>query len=60
MASSTCPVCGWAITEDAREVRIDGKSVAVCCDECARELEAQPEKYAEQLSGAAQTPDARY
>jgi hypothetical protein len=41
MAASKCPVCGWDITDGAREVRVNGRSVAVCCDECARELETK-------------------
>ena len=44
MTAPKCPVCGWDLTNDRREVRIEGKSVAVCCDDCAAELQAHPEK----------------
>jgi hypothetical protein len=48
MAAATCPVCGWDITEDGkREVRLlDGKTVTVCCDECAGAVRTEPTKYA--------------
>ncbi len=45
MAASKCPVCGWEITEDGREVRVGGKTVTVCSEECARAVEADPAKY---------------
>jgi hypothetical protein len=54
MAASKCPVCGWDIAESAREVRVQGKVVTVCCDECSRELLAQPEKYEAQMASAGQ------
>jgi hypothetical protein len=47
MAAMKCPVCDWDIPADgAREVRVGGKTVTVCCDECARAVEADPGKYA--------------
>jgi endogenous inhibitor of DNA gyrase (YacG/DUF329 family) len=47
MATAQCPVCGWDITEEGRrEVRIGRQTITVCCDECARAVEADPGKYA--------------
>ena len=46
MAASKCPVCDWETMEDGRQVRIGGKTVVVCSEECARAVEAEPARYA--------------
>jgi hypothetical protein len=49
MTSATndkCPVCGWDNAATARTVQVGKTSVRVCCDECERELAANPAKYA--------------
>lgn len=41
-----CPVCDWELTNATVKVRIDGRDVAVCCEECAAKLQAQPARKA--------------
>jgi hypothetical protein len=41
-----CPVCGWDNGETAREVQVDGRTVRVCCDDCAQALQAAPAQAA--------------
>ena len=43
--AAKCPVCGWDIV-DGREVRVGGRTVTVCSDECVREATADPSKLA--------------
>ena len=45
MAASKCPVCKWEIKEDGRQVKVDGRVVLVCCDDCATKVKANPAKY---------------
>ena len=45
MATRKCPVCDWAIGDDAKSVRVDGQTVTVCCDDCAAKVKADPRKY---------------
>jgi hypothetical protein len=33
-----CPVCDWKIEGQGIEVKSGGKSVTVCCKECAEKL----------------------
>ncbi|MGE0480995.1 MAG: hypothetical protein AB7Q17_11040 [Phycisphaerae bacterium] len=37
-----CPVCDWELTDAVVRVRIAGREVAVCCEECAAKLKAKP------------------
>ncbi len=39
---SQCPVCKWEIKDDGLAVRIDGKDIMVCCQECADKLRKDP------------------
>jgi hypothetical protein len=42
MAEKTCAACDYKLDENAIKVKIGGKTVEVCCDECAQKLkEAQ-------------------
>ena len=42
MTEKTCAVCDYPLDENPIKVTIGGKTVEVCCDECARKLtEAQ-------------------
>ena len=42
MANKTCAACDYALDANAITVTIGGKTVEVCCEECARALrEAQ-------------------
>ncbi len=45
MSESQCPVCGWKLDADAKKLRLDGREVAICGDECAATLKANPKKY---------------
>jgi hypothetical protein len=44
MNAKKCPVCDWEI-KDPVTVKVGGKEVAVCCDECAGKLKESPAKY---------------
>ena len=42
MAENTCAACGCELDASAVKVTVGGKTVEVCCEECARKLkEAQ-------------------
>ncbi len=45
MATKKCPVCDWAIEDDGKTIEVDGKTITVCCDDCATKVQANPEKY---------------
>lgn len=38
MTEKTCAACDCKLDETAVTVKIGGKAVEVCCDECARQL----------------------
>jgi hypothetical protein len=38
MAEKTCAACDCALDENAIAVRIGGRTVEVCCDECGQKL----------------------
>ena len=38
MAAKTCAACDYVLDGNAIEVTIGGKTVEVCCDECAQKL----------------------
>jgi hypothetical protein len=38
MTESTCAACDCQLDESAFEVTIGGRSVEVCCEDCARKL----------------------
>lgn len=38
MVEKTCQACNCKLDESAIKVTIGGKTVEVCCDECARKL----------------------
>jgi hypothetical protein len=45
MTEKTCAVCDYALDENAIEVKVGGRVVEVCCEECAQKLrEASREK----------------
>ncbi len=45
MATKKCPVCDSAIEDDGKPVEVGGKTITVCCDDCATKVQANPEKY---------------
>ena len=38
MVEKTCAACDCALDENSIKVKIGGKTVEVCCDECAQKL----------------------
>ena len=38
MSEKTCAACDYPLDENAITVKIGGKTVEVCCDDCARKL----------------------
>ena len=38
MTEKTCAACDYPLDENAIKVTIGGKTVEVCCEECARKL----------------------
>ena len=36
MKTKKCPVCDWDIKDDGIKVKVGGKEIVVCCDDCAR------------------------
>lgn len=38
MAEKTCAACDYPLDDNAIEVKIGGKTVAACCEECAVQL----------------------
>ena len=46
MKTMTCPVCDWEIKDGGIAVEVDGRSITVCCDDCAKKAQENPAKYA--------------
>jgi hypothetical protein len=46
MAIEKCPVCDWAINDGGIRVKVAGKEVTVCCDECVEKVKENPQQYA--------------
>lgn len=38
MSENTCAVCDYPLDENRVEVTIGGRTVEVCCEECAQKL----------------------
>ena len=36
MPTKKCPVCDWDIKDAGIKVKVGGKELVVCCDDCAR------------------------
>lgn len=47
MSEKTCAVCDCVLDENVIQVKIGGKTVEVCCEECAAKLK---ESYASTAS----------
>ena len=41
-----CPVCDYELDSKAKRIEVRGKTIKVCCDECAEKVQANPAKYA--------------
>ena len=46
MNTTKCPVCDWDINDGGIKVKVGGKEITVCCDECVQKAEENPSKYA--------------
>jgi ribosome-binding protein aMBF1 (putative translation factor) len=46
MKTKKCPVCDWDIKDAGIKVKAGGKELVVCCDDCAKKVQAEPTKYA--------------
>ena len=42
---SKCPVCDYKLEAGAKSIMVEGRKVAVCCDECAEKVRSSPAKY---------------
>lgn len=38
MTEKTCAACDYKLDDNAIQVKLGGKTVEVCCDDCARKL----------------------
>jgi ribosome-binding protein aMBF1 (putative translation factor) len=47
MTSTKCPVCDWEIKEGGIKVKVGGKEITVCCDDCVKAAQADPSKFAQ-------------
>jgi hypothetical protein len=36
MKAKKCPVCDWEIKDGGIKVKVGGKEIIVCCDDCAK------------------------
>jgi len=48
MANEKCPVCGWDMKDGGIKVRVAGKEITVCCDECVAKVKDAPGAYSGQ------------
>ena len=46
MATKKCPVCDWEIKDGGIPVKVGGKEITVCCDDCAKKAKESPAQYA--------------
>ena len=44
-ATAKCPVCRWEIKDEGKEIKVNGRVILVCCDDCAAKVKANPRKY---------------
>jgi hypothetical protein len=51
MAQKTCAECDCRLDGDAIQVKIVGKTVEVCCDECAQKLKEAGDSAAAERRG---------
>ena len=45
MTTKKCPVCDWEIKDGGIKVKVAGKEITVCCDDCAKKAKEAPAKY---------------
>ena len=47
MKTRKCPVCDWKVKDGGVKVASGGKTVVVCCDDCAEKVRENPAKFGE-------------
>lgn len=47
MKTAQCPVCDWEIKDGGIKVKVAGKEITVCCDDCAKKAQENPKQSAE-------------
>jgi ribosome-binding protein aMBF1 (putative translation factor) len=45
MKAEKCPVCDWEIQDGGITVKVGGKEITVCCDDCAKKAKEDAAKY---------------
>ncbi len=45
MSFEKCPVCDWDMKDGGLKVKVGGREITVCCDECAAKAKEDPAKY---------------
>ncbi|HKX26493.1 MAG TPA: hypothetical protein VJ302_02260 [Blastocatellia bacterium] len=51
MVEKTCAACDCQLDENSIKVKIGGKIVEVCCDECTQKLKEAPDSAAASRGG---------
>ena len=46
MKMEKCPVCDWEIKDAGIKVKVGGKEIVVCCDDCAKKAKESKPKTA--------------
>jgi hypothetical protein len=46
MKTTKCPVCNWDIKDGGIKVKVGGKEITVCCEDCATKAKEKPAQYA--------------
>lgn len=46
MKIDKCPVCEWDMKDGGLKVKVAGKEITVCCEECAAKVKGDPAAYA--------------
>lgn len=39
MKTPKCSVCGWEIKDSGIKVKVGGREITVCCDDCAKKAQ---------------------
>jgi ribosome-binding protein aMBF1 (putative translation factor) len=45
MVAKKCPVCDWEIRDGGIPIKVGGKEITVCCDDCAKKAQEDPAKF---------------
>jgi hypothetical protein len=47
MNTKKCPVCNWEIKDGGIRVQSRGGEIVVCCDDCAKKVNENPDEFTE-------------